>query len=143
MKKIITMLLLVIAVCGLAGCGEKAAYEVKIDYGSSALYSQEDMNKAIKLIKDEFNSWEGCELHSLTYGTDDVCNSENIAWLNDLNKKNKPAVPFTQVIMFKSSFHSPKKGGGAWEADEEYTGWQWWLARSEGGTWKIMTWGYG
>ena len=34
-----------------------------------------------------------------------------------------------------------KNGGGAWNANEEYT-WSWWLARSEGGTWKLMTWGY-
>ena len=24
---------------------------------------------------------------------------------------------------------------------KKYT-WSWWLARSEGGTWKLMTWGY-
>ena len=34
-----------------------------------------------------------------------------------------------------------KKGGGAWNANEEYT-WAWWLVRSEGGDWKLMTWGY-
>ena len=49
--------------------------------------------------------------------------------------------PFTQCIAFDSSFHSPENGGGAWEANEEYT-WSWWLARSEGGKWKLMTWGY-
>ena len=27
-------------------------------------------------------------------------------------------------------------------ADTEYTGWKWWLARSDGGEWKLMTWGY-
>ena len=25
---------------------------------------------------------------------------------------------------------------------EEYTDWQWWLARSEGGDWELLTWGY-
>ena len=28
------------------------------------------------------------------------------------------------------------------EKISEYTGWQWWLARSNGGKWKLMTWGY-
>lgn len=46
-----------------------------------------------------------------------------------------------KCISFDSSFRSPKNGGGAWNANEEYT-WSWWLARSEGGTWKLMTWGY-
>ncbi len=39
-------------------------------------------------------------------------------------------------------FSLAKKGGGAWTADEEYTDWQWWLARSDGGQWKLMSWGY-
>ena len=60
--------------------------------------------------------------------------------MNDLRTEdNKEA--FTQCIAFKSSFRSPKNGGGAWEANEEYT-WSWWLARCEGGEWKLMTWGY-
>ena len=64
----------------------------------------------------------------------------NIEWMNDLRTEdNKEA--FTQCIAFKSSFRSPKNGGGAWEANEEYT-WSWWLARCEGGEWKLMTWGY-
>lgn len=46
-----------------------------------------------------------------------------------------------QCIAFNSSFRSPKKGGSTWQANEEYT-WQWWLARSEGGEWKLMTFGY-
>lgn len=28
------------------------------------------------------------------------------------------------------------------DADTEYEGWQWWLARSEGGAWTLLTWGY-
>ena len=27
-------------------------------------------------------------------------------------------------------------------SDEEYTDWPWWLARSDGGEWKLMTYGY-
>ena len=54
---------------------------------------------------------------------------------------NDNDLAFTQCIMFDSSFRSPKEGGGAWEPDTEYT-WSWWLARSDGGEWKLMTWGY-
>jgi D-alanyl-D-alanine carboxypeptidase len=31
---------------------------------------------------------------------------------------------------------------GAWEADREYTDYQWWLARSADGGWDIVTFGY-
>lgn len=137
------ILLLVICFCGLVGCGTKFSSEVKIDYGNSTTYSEEDMDDAIKVIKKEFDQWDGCELHTISYSSDDKCNNEeNLEWMNDLENANDAEETFTQCIMFYSSFHSPKNGGDAWNADAEYTNWQWWLARSENGQWKLMTWGY-
>ena len=115
---------------------------VKIDYGTSSIYSKEDMDAAIKIIMKEFEAFEGCELHSLSYTSDEECNTaENIAWINQCKAKDDPEV-FTQCIAFNSSFHSPKTDSGAWNPDEEYTDWSWWLARSDGGEWKLMTYGY-
>ena len=143
MKKAIAILCLIAVLCGPAGCAGKPRAEVSIDYGSSSLYSKEDMDEAIERIQAEFGTWEGCELHSLTYGSDDECNAENVAWMNELEAANDAKEQFSQCIMFKSDFRSPKNGGGAWNPDQEYTDWQWWLARSENGPWKLMTWGYG
>ena len=142
MKRIIKLLLSLICIFGLVGCGDNSISEVKIDYGNSALYSEEDMNAAILLIKDTFSAWEGCELHSITYVSDDECNSENIAWMNELAAANDLNEQFDQCIMFKSDFNSPKENSGPWNVDEEYTGWGWWLARSKGGPWRLMTCGY-
>ena len=154
MKKCLVFLLTAICILGISGCGHQnvtaapsvstaaSIEKVKIAYGNSALYSEEDMNAAIEIIKKQFSSFEGCELHSLSYISDEECNNDdNIAWMNDLEKANDNKEVFTQCIAFDSSFRSPKKGGGAWNANEEYT-WSWWLARSEGGKWKLMTWGY-
>ncbi len=144
MRKTIAILLMAVCICGLFGCGKKDAGsgEVKIDYGNSSLYTKEDMDEAIGKIKDEFNTWEGCELHSISYTSDDQCNDENIAWMNELEEANDASEVFSQCIKFTSSFHSPKEGGGAWEADKEYEDYEWWLARSDGGSWKLMTFGY-
>ncbi len=142
MKKAIAILLLITVLCGSAGCAGKPKAEVSIDYGNSALYSKEDMDAAIAVIRKEFDTWDGCELHSISYGSDDACSAENIKWMNELEAANDAQETFSQCILFKSNFHSPKNGGGAWNADQEYTDWQWWLARSEGGAWKLMTWGY-
>ncbi|MCU0081163.1 hypothetical protein [Extibacter muris] len=142
MKRIITFLLFVTCFCSLAGCGKDTVSEMKINYGNSAIYSKEDMNAAIKLIKDEFGTWGGCKLHSITYSSDDDCNAENIAWMNEMARENDLTDKFTQCIMFKSDFQSPKNGDGAWNADGEYKDYQWWLARAEGGKWKLLTWGY-
>ena len=124
-------------ICGKNGDTSK----VEIDYGASSVYSKAEIDSAIEIIKKQFASFEGCELHSLSYMPDEECNNaDNIEWMNNLRTDdNKEA--FTQCIAFESSFRSPKKGGGAWEANEEYT-WSWWLARSEGGEWNLMTWGY-
>ena len=114
----------------------------KIDYGTSSIYSKEDMDAMIKIIMKQFEAFEGCELHSLSYTSDEECNTaENIAWMNECKAKDDPEV-FTQCIAFDRSFHSPKTDSGAWNPDEEYTGWYWWLVRSDGGEWKLMTYGY-
>lgn len=142
MKKYSLLVICMALVILLVGCSNKAISNVKIDFGNSSIYTEKDMNDAIEVIEKEFSSWEGCELYSLSYSSDDVCtDAENIAWMNDLEKANDNSRVFTQCIMFDSRFRSPKKGGGAWNPNEEYT-WSWWLARSEGGEWKLMTLGY-
>ena len=116
--------------------------DVTIDYGESELYTKEELDDAIAVIEAEFSTWEGCELHSLTYGGDDACSEENVAWMNELRDEETSPEPFTQCVLFESSFHSPVEQRDAWDADTEYEGWQWWLARSEGGAWTLLTWGY-
>ena len=132
MKKVIEMVVCCMLIVTLVGCKNAVTTNVKIDYGTSAIYTKEDMDSAIDTIKETFKSFEGCELYNLSYSSDDVCrDEENIAWMNDLERANDNKQIFTQCIMFDSSFRSPKKGDGAWEPNEEYT-WSWWLARSEG-----------
>lgn len=142
MKKVRACLLAVICILGVIGCGKKSMTDVKVDYDNSTFYSKKDMDAAIKLIEKEFSTWDGCELHSISYVSDDENSSENIEWMNQLEAANDAKEKFTQCIVFKSDFHSPKDGGDAWNPDEEYTDWQWWLARSDSGKWKLMTWGY-
>lgn len=120
------------------------APDCKIDYGQSTKYNQKDMDDAIDVIKKEFTSWlGGCVLHSISYSSDAECDTaDNIKWMNELAKEKNINDKMTQCIMFKSNFHSPVNGGGAWEPDKEYTDYQWWLARTDGGEWKLMTNGY-
>lgn len=141
MKKVFVLLAAILIALGFAACSgaSEAAPKIDIDYGESDIYSKADMDAAIALIQNEFSTWEGCELHEIRY-TSDECNSEeNIEWMNDLGDGN---TEFTQCIEFESDFHSPKNGGGAWEADTEYRNWQWWLARTDDGEWNLMTWGF-
>ncbi len=121
----------------LSGCGS-AAPEVSIDYGTSGIYTRDDMDAAITAVKAAFADFKGCELHAVRYA-DDSCNSaENLVWMNSLGKH----APYAQCICFRSDFHSPKNASGSWTPDTEYTNWEWWLARTDGGEWEVLTYGY-
>lgn len=111
-------------------------WPASIDYGSSEIYSREDMDDAIKLIKDQFYSWEGCKLYSIYYTDDSFCQRE-IEYVNTLADDS---VTYTECIVFRTRFRSPVFGGGAWNANFEYD-WSWYLARTEGGEWDLLTWG--
>lgn len=118
---------------------EGPADEPEIDYGASNLYSKADMDSAIAGICEEFAGWEGCALHSVRYAGDDCADRKNLDWMNSLREEKT----FTSCIAFKSDFHSPVEDGSyAWETDAEYTDWEWWLARPDGGDWELVTWGY-
>ena len=107
-----------------------------IDYGASDIYSKADMDSAIELIKDKFDSWEGCKLYSISYTADSFCERE----LDYCNTLADDGIVYDQCIVFRTSFRSPIFGGGAWNANYNYD-WSWYLARSANGDWDLLTWG--
>ena len=111
-------------------------WPASIDYGSSEIYSREEMDEAITLIKDQFYSWEGCKLYSIYYTDDSFCQRE----VDYVNTLADDGVVYTECIVFRTRFRSPIFGGGAWNANFEYD-WSWYLARTEGGEWELLTWG--
>ena len=97
-------------------------WPASIDYGSSEIYSREDMDEAITLIKDQFYSWEGCKLYSIYYTDDSFCQRE----VDYVNTLADDGVIYTECIVFRTRFRSPIFGGGA---------------RTDGGEWELLTWG--
>ena len=119
--------------------------EVKIDYGSSKIFSREDMDEAVEIIAEQFGKWEGCTLHNIRYYGDDVNNQENLDWLNNLSKARNLNKKFTQCIAFVSDFYVSKDAADktTFEPDREYKDWQWWLARTNANDeWHLLTFGY-
>ena len=148
MKKTIALLLAAMMLFALCACGAKeeaapAGSEAEeaaqiVDYGTSELFTTEDMDGAIALITDQIGKWEGVELTGLRYAGDECNTKKNLDWLNSLDENAK----YTQVAELLSDFHSPVEGGGAWEPDTEMKDYQWWLAREEGKGWQLVTFGY-
>ena len=153
MKKTIALLLAAMMLFALCACGAKeeapAGSEAgeaaqTVDYGASELYTTEEMDSAIALINDQIGQWEGVELKSLRYAGDEAMTEENVAWLNELEGADSEN-PFTQVIEFVSDFHvgaDIDQTVLTFEPDTDYTDYQWWLARTEGGEWQLMSMGY-
>ena len=107
--------------------------------GESTLYTQAELERAVSAIMEQFANFNGCELHSIRYAGDASATEENLKWMNELNPDGK----YTQVAEFLMDFHTPAEQVGAWEADKEYTDYQWWVARRADGGWEVLTWGYG
>ena len=114
-----------------------ASYDFVVDYKTSEMYSEDDMNKAIDVILREFNSWEGCVMKEFSYTDDQKC-EDNLSYINSLAVDTK----YDECIVFTSTFHSPVEGGDAWEPDYDYGNWEWYLGRTDGGDWDLLTWGY-
>lgn len=109
---------------------------VVLQYGSSELYSEAEMEEAVALIDKEFNSWKGCRLYYVEYAGDEPCERE----LDYCNTLAPDGVTYADCIIFHMDFRSPTFGGGAWNACQRYH-WSWYLARTEGGAWELLTWG--
>lgn len=111
-------------------------------YGPSDLYTAEELDAAAIKIAEEFSTWNGCEMLSITYAGDECNSEENIQWVNE----TKEGKNYTQCVEFLTDFHSPTDEadleGTAWEPDTDYTDYQWWLAREDGGDWELVSWGY-
>ncbi len=118
-----------------------------VELGSSLEFTNADRQAAAEVILAEFAGWQGCVMHRLWYTSDEENNPDNIRWMNELAAANGPDPDFTEVIHFRSDFHSPVSTDpeitGAWNPDEEYEDWGWWLARAASGEWRLMTWGWG
>ena len=118
--------------------GEEAP-EVSIDLTGSELYTEEELYDAMLAVKCKFAAWDGCELHSIRYAGDEANTEENVAWLNS----HEEGTEYTQALELLMNFHTAADSQGAWDPDREYEDYQWWLARTEGGDWEIVDWGYG
>ncbi|MBE5774582.1 MAG: hypothetical protein E7337_11720 [Clostridiales bacterium] len=118
--------------------------QVTIDYGVSERFTPEQMDAAITVIKNEFLNWYGCELHSISYASDERSASEYRYYTGA--KRRKTGKNYVDGIVFMSSFHSAAEDeeypGSGLNPDYEYTGYNWILLQTEEGQWELITWGY-
>lgn len=141
MKKFMCAALSLFILFGLCSCNFKHGNveNAEINYGNSERYSKEDMDSAIRVVFNEFKTWNGFELYSISYAGDEICFDEDeLEYCNSLREDAE----FVDCIVFYSSFHTPSGCDNGFNSNEDYTGWNWYLAREADGEWQLLTWGY-
>ena len=115
--------------------------EYEIDYGTSDIYSEEDLKAAVDTIMDTFNNeWEiKCEMQKLAYLWDEKSTTE-LDYCKELDSE------IEECVVFTSNFHIPDTDvqmAGAFEPNTDMSDWTWYLGRTNGWEWKLLTNGLG
>ena len=135
MKRIVTFLLVILLTLSLAGCGRGSTRGLQTKIGSSDVYTQEDIESAIKIVTEFFRKeFEGCTLKTLEY-SEELTEDDAEEWAKQYDAQ--------QAIVLISSFYvAPNGGDGSLNTDSTYENWQWILVRNPGENWTLKTWGY-
>ncbi len=112
--------------------------EVKVDYGTSKLYTKEELKEAAIQVKCKFAGFDGCGLQSLRYAGDECNTEENIKWMNELDEGKE----YIQVVEILTDFHVSENSKSTLNPGEDYNDYQWWLARTKDSGWQLLNWGY-
>lgn len=136
MKRIITFLLVILLTLSLAGCSRGSTQGLQTKIGSSDVFSQEDIESAIKIVTEYFQKeFEGYTLRTIEYNEPETLRRAK-EWAEQYDAE--------EAIVLLSSFTVGIHGSdGSLNPGDTYTDWQWILTRNSGEAWKLQTWGYG
>lgn len=136
MRKTVILFLALILMFSLAGCSRGSTQGVQTKIGSSDVYTQEDMESAIRIVTGFFRKeFEGCTLKTLEY-SEELTQDDAEEWAQQYDAQ--------QAIVLISSFYvAPNGGDGSLNPGSTYENWQWILTRNSGEAWTLQTWGYG
>lgn len=134
MNKLIRIIACMLLVFLTAGCRGDVSNVKVLEYKSD-IYSEEEIEEAIEVVKKYFRSeFSGCTLTEITYAGDDKISSyEDWATRNDGD----------EVIVLISSFDVDASGGdGSLNPNSTYSNWNWILVRKNGENWQHVDHGY-
>ena len=128
----ISLLLSLVMMCGSGGNVAQAEITT---WEPSAIYTEEEIQEAIDVIKKEFSKdWKGCTLKEIYYAGDDK------ALFTSYAKQYQGE----EAIVLKTNFHT---NYFAWKiglnSNCDYEDYQWILIRNNNGKWKHVDGGYG
>ena len=111
--------------------------EQKADWnGTSEIYSDEDLQAAVDKIVNYFDI--KVEMQEIFYQGDEE-SANKLDYCKELN----PEVD--ECVFFKTNFFIPEQDAvmaGAFEPNKTLTDYEWYLGRTAGGEWNVLTAGY-
>ena len=110
---------------------EKAAWN-----WTSEIYSDEDLQAAVDKIVNYFDV--KVEMQEITYQWDEE-SANQLSYCKELNPE------IDECAFFKTNFYIPQQDAvmaWAFEPDTTLTGYEWYLGRTAGGEWNVLTAGY-
>lgn len=129
MKKVFIFVIAIIVLC-FSGCGTD--FSVRKNVGDSEIFSKEDIEEAMDIVREEIKKSEGYVLLELKY-EEDFCKKQM--------KYYKERYGTDEVIVLRSKFFVSKETEGALEKGE-IAKWSWILARNIGEEWELKDAGY-
>ena len=134
MKKIKVLLSLVLCLVLLTACGGGDVRNVKRNPGESQLYSNGEINSAMKEVIDFFQKeFDGCTMTEIRY------EEEKYAERQSLESEDYGR----EVIILLTDFDVDGSGGdGSLNPNSTYRNYQWTLTRTRFGL-ELQDWGYG
>jgi|GEM_PF-458096 len=106
-----------------------------VDYGSSTRYTEAERQEAQSVLRAEFDTWPGFQLHSVRYAGDEAAGPDRLPWLDSFSGGKD----YVQCMAFTTELHTPGENSGGFDPDTEYTDYPWWLARTFGGGWEVVS----
>lgn len=133
MKKTVSVLVILALLFSFSACGKVSDAETR--EVPSEMYTQADIDSAIKVIKREFLFWNDCTLLEIYYAGDEMT-EECQEWAERYDAD--------EAIVLMSSFYVSEKadGGTGLNPGMTYDWWNWILVRTDGGKWKHVDHGF-
>jgi len=123
MKTIVIILLVLMFCLSLLACDNAGiTTDVKIDYGSSVLFSEAEVKSAVEAVLAKFKNFSGCDLLRLWYD-ESKSNSAIESYLTS-GRGSVNGVERENVIILFSDFYVDSSGGdSSFNPDSTYTDW--------------------
>lgn len=142
-KRLFAVLLCILTALSLCACGGSdtdntdsisgtgSTRDVKIGALKSELYSEDELNKALKIVFAAFEKdFSGCRLTDISYLGDEASQSAAVG------------TSYTATILFDSAFYAESCSDGTYKNNSSYLGWAWLLGKNAKGDWELIKNGY-